>query len=1012
VSPASRTVTSGASVTFTLTTQVTSGNAQPIALAISGLPQDVTATFSPATVTAGDTATLTLTAGATAPSANAVFTVTGTAASGERTATGTLVVASDFSLTLSPAAQTVTAGQGVSYTVTTAVTSGSAETVTLAVTGLPAGITGVFSPASVQAGQTATLTLTADGTAAGGTSPFTVTGTSPSAERTATAQVTVADDFSVSITPSSQTVAAGQSVTYTVTTAVTSGSAGLIGLSIAGLPAGVTAAFNPTSVTAGGTSTLTLTADAGATSATATFTVPGSAGSVSRTAAASITVADDFGISVTPANQTVTSGNSVAYTVSTTAPAGSSQQITLTVSGLPTGITGVFSPATIQAGQTAMLTLTAAASAPGGTTTFTVTGATSLASHSATASITVANDFGLSITPGTQTVAAGSSATFTVTTSHTSGTGEAITLTVSNLPAGVTGVLSPATVQAGQSATLTLTTDTSASGSITFTVTGTAPSATHTDTARLVLSNDFSISVNPRSQTVRGGTTATFTVQTAVTAGVAETVTLTTSDLPPGFTASFNPATVTAGASATLTLTVSTSAAGGTMSFDVIGTASSGTRRAQASVMVSNDFSLRVTPATQTAAGGTATFAIETGLTSGSAETVALTVSGLPAGVTASFSPASVQAGQRATLTLTVAAGTPGGTTAFTVTGTSASATHGAGASLVIANDFSLALSPSTQSIGVGGTATFTVRTEVTSGSAESLTLAIGQLPLGVTASFGTATLQSGGSTTLTLTAATSVTPDIVTVRVTATGTAQHTAEARLTIAAAPTIALKTPQTGSIVSGVVNVTADASAALGTTLLRIDLFIDDKLVTSTTDGTLAYAWNTRDDATHGGHTLRAVATDSLGSTSSSAVTVTVRNPPTVVLTAPAAPISGTATLTATLQLFSGATLTKVELYVGTSTEPIDTETVAPANFTWDTTTVVNGDYTLTAKGYDSAGNVTTSAPVTVKVLNQVDADVGCGCGSTSNSAGVGGLLAMLAVLRGLAGRERRRALAVR
>jgi len=177
VSPASRTVTSGTSVTFTITTQVTSGNAQPIALAISGLPQDVTATFSPATVTAGDISTLTLTADANAPSANAVFTVTGTAATGERTATGTLVVASDFSLTLSPAAHTVTAGQSVHYTVTTAVTSGSAETVTLAVTGLPAGITGVFSPASVQAGQTATLTLTADATAAGGTSTFTVTGT-------------------------------------------------------------------------------------------------------------------------------------------------------------------------------------------------------------------------------------------------------------------------------------------------------------------------------------------------------------------------------------------------------------------------------------------------------------------------------------------------------------------------------------------------------------------------------------------------------------------------------------------------------------------------------------------------------------------------------------------------------------------------------------------------------------------------------------------------------------------
>ena len=44
----------------------------------------------------------------------------------------------------------------------------------------------------------------------------------------------------------------------TVSTAVTSGSAQAVGLSAAGLPSGATASFSPTSVTAGGSSTLTL----------------------------------------------------------------------------------------------------------------------------------------------------------------------------------------------------------------------------------------------------------------------------------------------------------------------------------------------------------------------------------------------------------------------------------------------------------------------------------------------------------------------------------------------------------------------------------------------------------------------------------------------------------------------------------------------------------------------------------------------------------------------------------
>ncbi|HEU4733785.1 MAG TPA: proprotein convertase P-domain-containing protein [Kofleriaceae bacterium] len=100
-----------------------------------------------------------------------------------------------------------------------------------------------------------------------------------------------ANDFSISVSPASQTVNAGSSVSYTVSTAVTSGAAQTVNLSIAGLPSGVTANFNPTSVTAGGSSTLTLTAASTAASTTATFTVTGSGASATHTATASVTVA-------------------------------------------------------------------------------------------------------------------------------------------------------------------------------------------------------------------------------------------------------------------------------------------------------------------------------------------------------------------------------------------------------------------------------------------------------------------------------------------------------------------------------------------------------------------------------------------------------------------------------------------------------------------------------------------------------------------------------------------------
>src|SRR6185503_1640645 len=45
-----------------------------------------------------------------------------------------------------------------------------------------------------------------------------------------------------------------------------------------------------------------------------------------------------------------------------------------------------------------------------------------------------------------------------------------------------------------------------------------------------------------------------------------------------------------------------------------------------------------------------------------------------------------------------------------------------------------------------------------------------------------------------------------------------------------------------------------------------------------------------------------------------------------------------------------------------------DTAAPYTTSWNTTTLANGTYTLTAAARDAAGNVTTSAPVTVTVAN--------------------------------------------
>ncbi len=203
---------------------------------------------------------------------------------------------------------------------------------------------------------------------------------------------TVAADFGVAVSPTSATVAAGGTKTVTVSTSAIGGSTQSITLTATGLPAGVTALFSPASVTAGGSSTMTLTAAAGAAAATATVSVKGTSGTTSHTASLALTVtgtvAVDFSMAVAPSSSTVTAGSATTVTVSTTAIGGSTQSITLTVGGLPAGVTGAFSPGNVTAGGASTLTLTAAAGAAAATATYTVSGA-STTSHSATASVTV-----------------------------------------------------------------------------------------------------------------------------------------------------------------------------------------------------------------------------------------------------------------------------------------------------------------------------------------------------------------------------------------------------------------------------------------------------------------------------------------------------------------------------------------------------------------------------------------------------------------------------------------------
>ncbi len=237
----------------------------------------------------------------------------------------TRFAANDYAVFFNPNVASVASGGAASIPIHLETTAGASSSVTLAVSALS------VLPAGVHATPTATTVgSVAPGGAAVANLSITVDpGTPPAADRlvvlNATAgslvhtaavllQVTGAatNDWSLSVSPSGRAVLPGGTATYTVTTAVVSGSAESITLSASGLPAGVGASFSPASVTAGSPSTLTLTATGGAAPAAATtFTVKGTSASqpAGHTATSQVTVDGLPTVSFTaPANGATVSG--------------------------------------------------------------------------------------------------------------------------------------------------------------------------------------------------------------------------------------------------------------------------------------------------------------------------------------------------------------------------------------------------------------------------------------------------------------------------------------------------------------------------------------------------------------------------------------------------------------------------------------------------------------------------------------------------------------------------------
>ncbi len=89
-------------------------------------------------------------------------------------------------------------------------------------------------------------------------------------------------------------------------------------------------------------------------------------------------------------------------------------------------------------------------------------------------------------------------------------------------------------------------------------------------------------------------------------------------------------------------------------------------------------------------------------------------------------------------------------------------------------------------------------------------------------------------------------------------------------------------------------------------------------------------------------------------------------PTTSLTSPGAGSTLTGTVTLSASASDTVGVTKVDFYVGTKL--VGTDTTAPYSIAWDSKSVANGSYALSTRAFDAAGNMGTSANVTVTISN--------------------------------------------
>jgi glucuronoarabinoxylan endo-1,4-beta-xylanase len=297
------------------------------------------------------------------------------------------------SFTLSPSASTLSVTQGSSATDTISVTpeNGFSGSISFTATGLPSGVTASFSPTS--SATSSVLTLTASSTAAtGGPVTVTITGTSGSTTASTTISLTVSSGTCTPTTIVPYISVNGGSTWTEESSATVTSTSTAVDLGPQPTSGGSWSWTGPNGYTSTSRQINSIPLSTGVNNYVATYT---NTSSCKSTQAFAVTVTgSSAGFTLSPSASTVsvTQGASGTDTITVADTGGFTGSVAFTASGLPSGVTASFSPASSTS--SSVLTLTASSTATTGAFTVTVTGTSGSTTASTTFTLDVTSSGG------------------------------------------------------------------------------------------------------------------------------------------------------------------------------------------------------------------------------------------------------------------------------------------------------------------------------------------------------------------------------------------------------------------------------------------------------------------------------------------------------------------------------------------------------------------------------------------------------------------------------------------